>query len=145
MSSSPLPAELLSLARWQVKDQSDRFGSAAKARMLAEGAGASRKAAYEIGTSVAELVSNAVKHGGGGRVEIALEAKARLALHVYVSDKGPGFPTIPKEPDVERWAHRSGGQGLGVGLDGVRRLMDEVHIDSRPEEGTTVIAIKRIG
>lgn len=113
--------------------------------MLAESAGASRKAAYEIGTSVAELASNAVKHGGGGHVEIGIETKTRLALHIVVTDEGPGFPTAPQEPEAERWAHRSGGQGLGVGLDGVRRLMDEVHVESREGGGTRVIAIKRIG
>lgn len=137
-------SELRMLAHWPVRHQGDRFGSASKAMDIALQCGASKQAAWEIGTSVAELASNAVKHGGGGTVSVALETGARLSLHVTVSDSGPGFPEAKPEPEPERWAYRFAGQGLGVGLEGVRRLMDEVHIDSRPGEGATVVAIKVI-
>lgn len=137
-----LPADLRQLASWKVTDQSDRFGSASKAMDIALQSGASRQEAWEIGISVAELASNAVKHGGGGTVVIALETMSRLAIHVTVSDSGNGFADPQPEPVGERWAFRATGQGLGMGLEGVRRLMSEIDIDSRPGQGATVLAIK---
>lgn len=142
MGTSSPPTETILLASWPVTNQSDRFVAAAKAVDLATQCGASKQAAWEIGTAVAELVSNAVKHGGGGTVTISLVAGPPVAFHVTVRDSGQGFPSTPVEPDPNRWAFRSAGQGLGVGLEGVRRLMDEVHIDSRLGEGATVVAIK---
>lgn len=141
MGSSP-PDETILLASWPVTEQSDRFVAASKAVDFATQCGASKQAAWEIGTAVAELVSNAVKHGGGGAVTLSLRVGPPLAFHVTVRDSGQGFPVTPTEPDPNRWAFRSAGQGLGVGLEGVRRLMDEVHITSRPGEGATVVAIK---
>lgn len=138
------PVELLQLASWTVRHQDDRFGLAGRAMDIAWQSGASKQAAWEVATSVAELASNAVKHGGGGTVSIALETRPRLAIHVTATDRGPGFPVSQADPIGERWAYRLAGQGLGMGLEGVRRLMDEVHIDSRPGEGATVVAIKII-
>lgn len=142
MASGSSRPEIVPLASWSVTHQSERFAAAAKAVDLASQCGAVKQAAWEIGTAVAELVSNAVKHGGGGTISIELETAPRLAFHVTVSDSGDGFPVPPPEPNPERWAFRFAGEGLGVGLEGVRRLMDEVHIDSRPGEGATVVAIK---
>lgn len=139
------PERLLSIASWAVTHQSDRFGSAAKAMQIAIDCGASRQQAWQIGTAVAELASNAVRHGGGGHVKLLLESSHRLALHVLVTDQGDGFPVVEREPSTDRWAYRRAGQGLGLGLDGVHRLMNEVHIDSRPGAGATVTAIKIIG
>lgn len=144
MASRNPQSEILQLASWPVRHNADRFGSASKAMDIALRSGASKQAAWEIGTSVAELASNAVKHGGGGTVSIAIETSPRLALHVTVSDSGPGFPEAPAEPTPERWAIRLAGQGLGVGLEGVRRLMDEVRIESHAGEGAVVVAIKII-
>lgn len=148
MKDPVVPAELRELASWKVGDQSDRFGSASKAMNLATECGASRQEAWEIGTAVAELASNAVKHGGGGTVSIALETAPRVAIHVTVSDAGPGFPELePREAGAvdERWAVRLAGQGLGVGLEGVGRLMHELRVDSRAGQGATVIAVKVLG
>ena len=145
MGSSSSRTETIPLASWPVTLQSDRFVAASKAVDLAVQCGASKQAAWEIGTAVAELVSNAVKHGGGGTISIGLETGPRVAFHVTVRDSGEGFPVTPVEPDPVRWIFRAAGQGLGVGLEGVERLMDEVHIDSPPGEGATVVAIKFLG
>jgi len=142
MGTGSSPPDTIRLASWPVVHQSDRFSAASKAVDLATQCGASKQAAWEIGTAVAELVSNAVKHGGGGTITIDLETTPRLAFHVTVRDAGDGFPATVPTPTPERWTFRSAGQGLGVGLEGVRRLMDEVTIDSRPGEGATVVAVK---
>ncbi len=86
-------------------------------------------------TAASELGRNTVVHGGGGTVELEeLQDGGRRGLRLLFADEGPGIP------DVEL-AMRDGyttGEGLGLGLGGARRLVNEFHIESRPGEGTRV-------
>jgi len=89
----------------------------------------------KIVTAASELARNAVLYGGGGVVRLeALNDGARRGLRLIFEDRGPGIP------DVEQ-ALKDGystGSGLGLGLGGARRLVNEFEIDSRPGEGTRV-------
>jgi serine/threonine-protein kinase RsbT len=93
----------------------------------------------KIVTAASELARNAVLYGGGGTVRLeALNDGARRGLRLVFEDQGPGIP------DVDQ-ALKDGfttGSGLGLGLGGARRLVNEFAIDSRPGEGTR-IAITR--
>jgi len=86
-------------------------------------------------TAASELARNTVLHGGGGEVTIeVLRHDERIGLRLTFEDHGPGIP------DVEL-ALRDGystGTGLGLGLSGSRRLMNEFEIRSAPGEGTRV-------
>ncbi len=86
-------------------------------------------------TAASELARNALDHGGGGTVRMeSLEEGARRALRLTFEDHGPGIA------DIER-AMTDGyttGTGMGLGLGGARRLVNEFEISSRPGEGTTV-------
>ena len=86
-------------------------------------------------TAASELARNAVIHGGGGEVELlAMEEGNRRGLRLIVSDQGPGIA------DIEL-AMRDGyttGDGLGLGLGGSKRLVNEFEILSRPGEGTRI-------
>ena len=91
-----------------------------------------------IATAVSELARNVVRYATDGRGEAivrAVEAPERGAgLEVVVCDQGPGIPDIAL-------AMRDGytsGPGLGMGLPGARRLMDDFAIDSALGRGTTV-------
>jgi serine/threonine-protein kinase RsbT len=90
-----------------------------------------------ITTAVSELTRNVVRYATGGRGEVLIreiQSGEMTGLEVSVRDDGPGIA------DVER-ALRDGfstGSGLGIGLPGTRRLMDEMQIDSAPGRGTTV-------
>jgi len=93
----------------------------------------------KIVTAASELARNTLDYGGGGTVEMeALEAFNRKGLRLIFSDQGPGIP------DLEL-ALKDGfttGCGLGLGLSGTKRLMNEFEIVSRVGEGTCVTIIK---
>lgn len=90
-------------------------------------------------TAASELARNTLIHGGGGEVEIAPVTNGfRRGIRLVFSDKGPGIA------DVDR-AFTDGyttAGGLGLGLSGARRLMDELDLTTAIGEGTTVVAVK---
>nr|WP_221471556.1 ATP-binding protein [Amycolatopsis umgeniensis] len=94
----------------------------------------------KIVTAASELVRNAYIHGGGGTMTIAVvrDRRGRAGLALSVRDEGPGIG------DVEQ-AMTDGfstGAGLGHGLGGTRRLVDEFTIDTAPGKGTTVTVVR---
>lgn len=86
-------------------------------------------------TAASELARNTVTYGGGGtlRWEMLLEG-ARKGLRLTFQDEGPGIPDLSLAM-TDGWT--SGG-GLGMGLSGAKRLVNEFHIESEPGQGTTV-------
>lgn len=91
--------------------------------------------ATKMVTAASELARNALEHGGGGTVQFrVLERDLRRGLCLTFRDEGPGIP------DLER-AMTDGystGSGLGLGLSGSKRLVNDFSIDSAPGKGTTV-------
>jgi anti-sigma regulatory factor (Ser/Thr protein kinase) len=109
-----------------------------QAREVAKGLGFGPVDQSRIATAVSELARNVVRYAAGSRGDVQIAELASpengIGLEIVVRDEGPGIP------DVEQ-ALRDGytsGQGLGMGLPGARRLMDEMTIDSVPGRGTTV-------
>ncbi|MGH7530355.1 MAG: ATP-binding protein [Gemmatimonadales bacterium] len=86
-------------------------------------------------TAASELARNAVVHGGGGVAEIqAVENNGRRGIRIAFVDNGPGIPDVAV-------ALRDGFttvEGLGLGLGGAKRLVHDMHIESRAGAGTTV-------
>jgi serine/threonine-protein kinase RsbT len=104
-------------------------------RALAGRLGFSRTDATLIATAISEVGRNILVHAGSGEVEIAEAAdNQRVAIVVVARDEGPGIA------DVERALSEgfATGNGLGLGLPGSRRLMDEFVIDTKVGQGTTV-------
>jgi serine/threonine-protein kinase RsbT len=90
-------------------------------------------------TAASELARNTIKYGGGGVVLLErLTDSLRLGLRLVFADTGPGIADIEQ---ALRDGYTSGG-GLGLGLGGTKRLVDDFNIDSRPGEGTAVAIIK---
>jgi serine/threonine-protein kinase RsbT len=89
----------------------------------------------KIITAASELARNTLDYGKGGTVRLeALEEGPRKGLRLTFEDQGPGIPDIEK-------ALTDGyttGKGLGMGLSGSKRLVNEFEIDSRVGEGTRV-------
>ncbi|QMU70533.1 anti-sigma regulatory factor [Streptacidiphilus sp. P02-A3a] len=90
-------------------------------------------------TAASELARNTLVHGGGGSTDIALvDNGLRRGVRVVFEDSGPGIPDL----DLALTDGWTSGTGLGLGLSGSRRLVDEFTIDSRPGQGTTVTIVK---
>ena len=90
-------------------------------------------------TAASELARNALDHGKGGSMTIQqVGAGARVGLKLIFEDQGPGIP------DVEL-ALKDGfttGSGMGLGLGGSKRLVNEFSIESAPGKGTRVTVIR---
>ncbi len=108
-------------------------------RTLAEQMGFSASDATLVATAISELARNIVHYAGSGEILLGkVNGKDRLGIAVIARDSGPGIA------DAELAARDgfSTSGGLGLGLPGVRRIMDEFAIDSRLGSGTTVTTIK---
>jgi serine/threonine-protein kinase RsbT len=90
-------------------------------------------------TAASELARNTIKYGGGGEVHLdVLEDGFRRGVGLLFMDNGPGIPDLDQ---ALRDGFTTGG-GLGLGLGGSKRLVDEFEIDSRQGEGTAVSVVK---
>ncbi|QNI33185.1 anti-sigma regulatory factor [Alloacidobacterium dinghuense] len=93
----------------------------------------------KIVTAASELARNTLEHGKGGDLELAvIENGIRKGLRLAFSDRGPGIPDV-KQALTDGFTT---GQGMGLGLGGSKRLMNEFEIDSKPGGGTTVTVIR---
>lgn len=90
-------------------------------------------------TAASELARNTLIYGGGGRAEVQPVTNGfRRGIQIVFVDEGPGIS------DIDR-AFTDGyttGSGLGLGLSGARRLMDEFELRTALGVGTTVTAVK---
>jgi signal transduction histidine kinase/CheY-like chemotaxis protein len=94
-----------------------------------------------IATAVSEVARNAVRHGGGGRIEFALEEQGGrdAALSITIVDQGPGIA------DFESAISGSTPNGEPrLGLVTARRLMDAFEMDSAPKRGTSITLRKSV-
>jgi serine/threonine-protein kinase RsbT len=95
-----------------------------------------------LATVTSELARNIVKYAGRGQViaQPTRGADGRAGLRLIFEDSGRGIPNIEA-------AMRDGfstGRGLGKGLPGSQRLMDEFKIESTPERGTRITVVRWI-
>jgi serine/threonine-protein kinase RsbT len=108
-----------------------------------------RKLAVELGfslvdqtkivTAASELARNTLDYGGGGTVQLeGLQEGIRKGLRLTFEDSGPGIPDI----DLALKDGYTTGGGLGMGLSGTKRLVNEFDIVSRVGEGTRITIAK---
>jgi anti-sigma regulatory factor (Ser/Thr protein kinase) len=121
--------------RLEIAADTDIVEARGKGRALATRLGFSRTDATLIATAISEIGRNILVHAGRGEVSIAETANDHvLGIEVVARDRGPGIP------DVERALSEgyATGNGLGLGLPGAKRLMDEFSIETQLGRGTTV-------
>jgi serine/threonine-protein kinase RsbT len=108
-------------------------------RDFAKGLGFSLVDVTRIATAVSELARNVYIYGMGGRMEMdQVQDRGRLGLRCIFIDEGPGISDIEK-------AMADGfstSNGLGHGLPGARRLMENLEIESEVDKGTRVEVVK---
>jgi signal transduction histidine kinase/CheY-like chemotaxis protein len=109
-----------------------------RAAHLAQALGFDLSEQTRIATAVSEIVRNAFRYASLGLVEYSVDLESRpQRLLVRVADHGPGIAALT---DVLAGRYRSE-TGMGIGIQGARRLMDRFSIESSPE-GTTVVLEK---
>lgn len=90
-------------------------------------------------TATSELARNTLVYGGGGEVRADLvDRGGRAGIELVFSDDGPGIPDV----DLALTDGWTSGNGMGLGLSGTKRLVDEFEIDTAPGEGTRVRILK---
>ncbi|WP_240191936.1 anti-sigma regulatory factor [Desulforhopalus vacuolatus] len=106
-----------------------------RARALAIEIGLGLVDQTKIVTATSELARNTVDYGGGGTATLdVINEGNRRGLKLTFSDQGPGIENI----DLALTDGYTTGGGLGLGLSGSRRLVNDFSIDSTPGIGTTV-------
>ncbi len=88
----------------------------------------------KIITAASELARNTIIYGGGGAMEMQTLNGPRVGLRLTFEDHGPGIPDV----DLALRDGFTTGSGLGLGLGGSKRLVNEFEIVSRLGEGTRI-------
>jgi len=121
--------------RVAINSDQDIVTARQKGRALAIELGFSSGDATLVATSISELARNIVSYARKGEIQLkTVQGSGRQGILIIASDDGPGIQDI-------RQAMRDGfstSGSLGLGLPGVRRLMDEFEIASEPGQGTIV-------
>jgi serine/threonine-protein kinase RsbT len=109
-------------------------------RALAARSGLSLVDQTKLVTAASELARNALVYGGGGtaRVEVVTSGTGKPGVRIGFTDDGPGIPDV----DLALTDGWTSGNGLGLGLSGARRLVDEFELTSKPGSGTSVVVVK---
>ena len=90
-------------------------------------------------TAASELARNTLVYGGGGSVEVEQVTTGRRAgIKIVFADEGPGIVDL----DLALTDGYTTGGGLGLGLSGARRLVDEFEIDTAVGQGTRISIVK---
>jgi serine/threonine-protein kinase RsbT len=90
-------------------------------------------------TAASELARNTLIYGGGGTMTASVvEDRGRRGVRLVFADQGPGIEDI----DLALTDGWTSGNGMGLGLSGSRRLVDDFVLDTAPGEGTTVTITK---
>jgi serine/threonine-protein kinase RsbT len=125
--------------RVAINSDQDIVGARQKGRTLAAELGFSSADATLIATAISELARNIVSYARRGEIQLhRIQNSIRQGIMVVAWDEGPGIVDVAQ---ALRDGFSTSGS-LGLGLPGVRRLMDEFDITSKPGQGTTVTVKK---
>jgi len=137
MASAPFDRE--SKKSVPVASDNDLVAARREGRLLAEQLGFSTSDQTLVATAISELARNIVSYARRGEIQVGLVTNgSRRGITVIARDDGPGIPDIAL---ALRQGYSTSG-GLGLGLPGVRRIMDEFNIASEVGRGTTITITK---
>ena len=124
--------------RVRIQSARDIVAARQKGRELAYDLGFGPTDLAIIATAISELARNIVLYARCGEIILRPTQESASGILVMASDQGPGIANVTQA--LHTGYSTSG--GLGVGLPGVKRLMDEFEVVSEVGRGTTVIAKK---
>jgi serine/threonine-protein kinase RsbT len=108
-------------------------------RTAAVGAKLSLVDQTKIVTAASELARNTLIYGGGGRADVeTVNDGRRRGVRAVFRDEGPGIADV----ELALTDGYTTGGGMGLGLSGARRLVDDFHLESAPGTGTCVLVTK---
>lgn len=119
-----------------IRSSADVVSVRQAARALAERVGFSLVDQTKLVTAASELARNTIDYGGGGSVRLELvENGVRRGVRLTFEDQGPGIADLT----LALKDGYTSGHGLGLGLGGARRLVNDFTIESSPGAGTRVM------
>jgi serine/threonine-protein kinase RsbT len=122
-----------------IRSSSDIVTARQQGRALAASLGFYGSDLTVIATAISELARNIIEYAKTGEIALSQDdADGRPGIVIVARDEGPGIPDVTRALG----AGYSTGMGLGLGLPGVRRLMDDFEITSAAGRGTTVAVRK---
>lgn len=122
-----------------LRDQNEIVLARQAARRWAAELGLSLVDQTKIVTATSELARNTVEYGGGGTMTLELvDTETRRGLRIIFEDHGPGIADV----SLALSDGYTTGNGMGLGLGGSRRLVNEFDIQSRTGEGTRVSIVR---
>jgi serine/threonine-protein kinase RsbT len=134
-----VPSEPGNTKRVPVTSDDDLVVARREGRILAEQLGFSTSEATLVATAISELARNIVSYAHRGEIQVSLVHNGnKRGLNIVARDEGPGILNI--ELAMREGYSTSG--GFGIGLPGVRRIMDEFDIASDAGRGTTISITK---
>ncbi len=131
------------LLKVEVKYEHDVVLARQRTRHIAQLLNFDNQEQVRLATAVSELARNAFQYAGGGKVEFTLadeDATGPACFIIRILDKGPGIPHIN---DILA-GHYVSNTGMGLGLVGAKRLVDDLAIDSDPTQGTRIQLTKHL-
>ncbi len=124
-----------------IRNETDARHAVLESTLYSRDAGFDEVPSRIIATAVSELVRNILKYAGSGEMSMRrIKEPGRRGVEIEVADQGPGITDC----DAAMSDHFSSSGTLGMGLPGVRRMMDDFRLESAPGEGTRVTARKWI-
>jgi serine/threonine-protein kinase RsbT len=127
--------------RVAIRTDADVVTARQEARTMGAGLGFSSTDLTLLATAISEVARNITTYAGEGEVTLrVLDQDGRRGIEVLAADAGPGIENV-------ELAMRDGfttGNGLGLGLPGTRRLVDDFDLQTTPGVGTTVRLVKWI-
>jgi len=118
----------------EVRYEQDVVMTRQRARQIAELIGFDSQDQTRIATAVSEIARNAFQYAKGGRVEFRVEGESSQSLLICIRDKGSGITNLNSILEG-RYTSET---GMGLGIAGCKRLMEQFEIESSPSHGTTV-------
>ena len=122
-----------------INGEDDIIAARQRAREVAKSLGFGMVDQSRIATAISELTRNVVRYATDGRGRVIIRALPAApprgpGIEIVVADDGPGI----EDMDLVMREGYTTGPGLGMGLPGTRRLMDDMRLESAPGQGTTV-------
>lgn len=131
----------VAILKIQIQEEQDVVLARQRARQIATLFKFAEQDQIRIATAVSELARNCFQYVGKGSVEFSLVTSTdRQSLTVAIKDQGPGIPNLQ---EIMRGQYTSK-TGMGVGLVGAKKMMDEFSISSGPGQGTAITIAKYI-